>query len=103
MDDFSLIPKEKLIALLAGELPDIKQKLSLTDQDLENMTGIGAKRLAAIESGRRQMKWSEYLSILFVLWENNSAKMLLDEKGLFPIEMKQAFQINRNAHSARGV
>lgn len=98
MEAMEYIDKEKLIEKLVKELPDIKERLAITNDDLEDMTNIGAKRIAAFEEGRQEMKWSEYLSIVFVLWSNDVSKGILDEKGLFPPEMRRAFSVNKNAH-----
>ena len=62
------------------------------------MTNISAKRLAAIEEGRQEMRWKEYLSIVFVLWSNDAGRGVLEEKGLFPVQLRKAFSVNRNAH-----
>ena len=50
-------------------------------------------------SAYRALKWSEYMSILFVIWNNDIGKGILDERGLFPEELKQALSVNRNAHA----
>ena len=44
------------------------------------------------------MKWSEFMSILFFIWNNEIGRTLLETKGLFPKELKKAMSINRNAH-----
>ena len=98
MREIESIDKGKLIARLARELPGIRERFSLAYSALEAMTGIGAGRLAAIESGRQEMRWHEYLSIIFVLWSNDAGKGVLEEKGLFPPELRRAFSVNRTAH-----
>lgn len=79
-------------------LPEIRERFHLSCDDLERATNIGAKRIAAFEEGRQVPKWSEYLSLVFVLWANERCRSVLDEKGLFPMELKRAFSVNRNAH-----
>ena len=80
---------------MARELPDIRRMLSLLREDLEEKTNIGTKRIAAIEEGRQEMKWSEFLSVVFILWSDEGGRKLLDEKGLFPEELKNAMSVNR--------
>ena len=98
MGNFLGISKENLAKSLAGELSDIMERLGLADEDLERMTGICADRIAWIGAGTEQMSWSECLSILFVFWKNEESRRIIEEKGLFPQEMKRAFSTNRNAH-----
>ena len=39
------------------------------------------------------------MSILFVIWNNDIGRGILDSKGLFPDELKAALSVNRNAHA----
>ncbi len=98
MEELRTLDREKQIQKLVQELPGIRAKFNLSCDDIERATNIGAKRVAAIEEGRQLPKWSEYLSIVFMLWINDSCRGILDEKGLFPMELKRAFSVNRNAH-----
>lgn len=53
----------------------------------------------AAERGETSLKWSEFLSILFVLWNNDIGRGLIESRELFPDELKKALSVNRNAHS----
>ena len=100
MQELETLDKEKLIKKLTAELPRIRGSLSWSGEDLERATGIGVKRITAFEEGRQTPKWSEYLSIVFVLWANENCRAILEDTGLFPVELKRAFSVNRNAHEA---
>jgi len=50
-------------------------------------------------SGKRSLKWSEFMSILFVLWNNDIGRGIVEAKGLFPEALKRAMSVNRNAHA----
>ena len=98
MQELESLNREELIRRLSETLPEIRESFDLSCEDLERATNIGAKRLTAFEEGRQVPKWSEYLSIVFVLWTNEKCRGILDQKGLFPVELKRAFSVNRNAH-----
>ena len=98
IDRLKDLDRGKLVKDLAEQLPEIRESFRLSCDDLERATGIGAKRIVAFEEGRQVPKWSEYLSIVFVLWANEHSRAVLDEKGLFPVELRKAFSMNRNAH-----
>ena len=98
MQELESLDRKKLIKKLTRTLPEIRENFNLSCEDLERATNIGAKRITAFEEGRQMPKWSEYLSIVFVLWTNESSRGILDKKGLFPVELKRAFSVNRNAH-----
>ncbi len=98
MQELNKLNRDELIHKMIDVLPDVREKLGITYEDLERATSIGVKRIAAFEEGRQIPKWSEYLSIVFMLWANDNYRQVLDENDLFPIELKKAFSVNRNAH-----
>ena len=98
MQELEAMDRDQLIQKLTESLPEIRSALGLSFEDLERMTGIGAKRLSAFEEKRQIPRWSEYLAIVFVLWSNEKSRKLLEASGLFPIELKKAFSMNKNAH-----
>ena len=94
------LDRKGLSKALADALPEIRERMGISHGDLERATNIGSKRIAAFEEGRQTPKWSEYLSLLFVFWSNEKSRGIIEEEGLFPEELKQAFSVNRNAHGA---
>lgn len=94
-----LLDRETLMERMAAELPGIRESLKVSVEDLAEKTGVDAAKLKASENGRRALKWSEYLSIVFVIWNNDIGRGILDSKGLFPDELKRALSVNRNAHA----
>ena len=93
------LDKAALMERMAAELPDIRGELSVTQEELAGKTGVDAAKIKAAEAGKRRFKWSEYMSILFVIWNNDIGKGLLDRKNLFPDELKAAMSVNRNYHA----
>ena len=100
MQELETIDRDHLVQKLTKKLPVIRDRLGLSCEDMERATGIGAGRLTAFEEGRQMPRWSEYLSIVFLLWTNESSRAVLEDTGLFPTELKRAFSVNRNAHEA---
>ena len=99
LDGLKSLDREALMVRMAEELPDIRDQLKVTQEALAEKTGVDAARIKAAESGKRAFKWSEFMSILFVIWNNDIGKGILDDKGLFPEELKVALSVNRNAHA----
>ncbi len=98
-DSLKELDREGLMIRMADELPEIRNRLNVTLKELAEKTGVDESRLRAIEAGKRKLKWSEYMSILFVIWNNDIGRGILDSKELFPDELKKAMSINRNAHA----
>ena len=99
LDGLKLLDREALMERMAGELPDIRKRLNVTQEALAEKTGVDAAKIKACENGKRALKRSEYMSILFVIWNNDIGRGLLDSKGLFPEALKKALSVNRNAHA----
>ena len=93
------IDREALMEKMAEELPDIRVQLDVTQDALAEKTGVDAAKIRAAENGKRAFKWSEFMSILFVIWNNDIGRGILDSKALFPEELKKALTVNRNAHA----
>lgn len=100
-NDFNALDREQLMSRMTEELPKIRESLGLSQDKIAKKAGIEQDKFRQIESGRRKMKWSEYMSILFVLWNNEIARGLVETKGLFPKELRQAMSVNRNAHNSK--
>lgn len=98
MKEMEQVDKDKLIKMLVESMPEMKKHLGFSYDDLERATGIGTKRLSAFEEGRQKPKWTEFLSVLFVLRVDENCRAFAEETGLFPPELKRAFSVNRNAH-----
>lgn len=99
LDGLKSLDREALMEKMAEELPDIRNQLKVTQEALAEKTGVDVAKIKAAESGKRALKWSEFMSILFVIWNNDIGKGILDSKGLFPEELKKALSVNRNAHA----
>lgn len=99
LEELKTLDRDALIEKMAAELPDIRKRLELTQDALADKTGVDATKIKDAENRKRMFKWTEFMSILFVIWNNDIGKGLLDSKGLFPEELKRAMSVNRNAHA----
>jgi hypothetical protein len=96
--DLQDVKKEELINKLTILLPELCEKMNLTVERLESITEIERDDLISVENGNRKLLWNEYLSILFVLWRDDCGRRFIEEKGLFPDELKDIMTINRKTH-----
>ena len=96
---FKLLDRDALTEHMAAELPEIRKQLKISQEELAEKTGVDAAKIRSAENGKRTLKWSEYMSILFVIWSNDIGKGIIDDKGLFPEELKKVMSVNRNAHA----
>ena len=98
IDELNTLDRDKLMLKMASELPEISGQMKMTPSDIAWRTGLDGNRLSMMVSGKRKMKWSEYLSILFFLWDDEKGRRIVEKQGLFPKPLRKAMAINRNAH-----
>lgn len=90
--------QDALMSRMAAELPEIREKLGIKLNDLADKIDMEEGKLRQIEAGKRNMKWSEFMSLLFIIWSNDVGRNIVESKGLFPDALKNAMSVNRNAH-----
>ncbi|MBR1865844.1 MAG: helix-turn-helix transcriptional regulator [Lachnospiraceae bacterium] len=66
------IAGELLMQRIAGELLEIRECLKLSVEQIADKVGIDRNKLLAVEAGKMDLKWSEYLSLLFLFWRNDT-------------------------------
>lgn len=99
LDGLKMLDRDALMGRMAAELPEIRGSLGVSVDELAEKTGMDQGWLKQIEAGERSMKWSEFMSILFVLWRDDRGRGLVESKGLFPDALKTAMSVNRSAHA----
>jgi DNA-binding XRE family transcriptional regulator len=89
------IDKERLIDVLTEELPVLRAKIGLSQDDLSSIIGISRQTYSSIETKKRRMSWNTYLSMILVFESNEKTRGLLDTIGAFPIELRKLLNIDR--------
>ncbi len=97
-DELKKLDRVLLLKKMAKELPAIRGKIGISVEVLAPKVGIDEQKLKQIEDGTAQLDWSEFMSVLFVLWNNDIGRGIIEAKGLFPEALKKAMSTNRNEH-----
>lgn len=92
--DMLKIDKEKLIAILTEELPVLRAKLGLSQEELSEIIGISRQTYSGIETKRRPMTWNTFLSLVFVYSQNEKTVDMLKNCGAFPETLRQTLNVN---------
>lgn len=101
LEELNAVDRDALMERMAKELPMISGELGMTSSGIAWRTGLDSERIAMIVSGKRKMKWSEYMSILFLLWDDGKGQEIIEKYDLFPDALKKAMAVNRNAHGGK--
>lgn len=88
------VDKDRLIAILTGELPVLRAKVGLSQDELSNIIGISRQTYSAIETNKRKMSWNTFLSLLLVFGYNEKTSAMLETTGAFPIELKNILNVD---------
>ena len=82
--------KENLLKIMTDNLPALRAKLGLSQDEVSNIIGISRQTYCAIETQKRKMSWSNFISLLFLFWYNEKTKVLVSAINVFPEELQTA-------------
>lgn len=77
------VDKEHLISILTEELPVLRARVGLSQDELSNIIGISRQTYSSIETGKRKMSWNVFLSLLLVFGYNEKHQRCLKHQGHF--------------------
>lgn len=70
--------KEALIQSMTDNLPMLRTRLGLTQEDLADKIGLSRSTVVAIENRKREMSWNTFLSLVLLFIKNDSTNKLLN-------------------------
>lgn len=89
-----LIPeeyKELSIEILQENLPSLRARVGISQEELANVIGITRQTYYAIETGKREMLWTTYCALMFFFNSiDRSAEMIRDLR-VYPIDLVMRF------------
>ena len=88
------INKEELIDKLIRELPMLRIRLDLTQDEISEIAGLSRQTYSALETRKRKMTWSNYLVLMLIFHCNPATRDMVEKAGVFPDELKKLFLLN---------
>lgn len=76
--------RDRQIAQLVKELPVLRIRLGVSQEEMGELLGITRQTYSAIETGRRAMSWSLYLSLIFLFEHDERTCEAIKQMGLYP-------------------
>ena len=67
---FNQIDKEKLIDKFIYELPILRARIGMIQDEISEIVGLSRQTYSSFETRKRKMTWSNFMSILFVFYFN---------------------------------
>ena len=78
--------KERYMDVLANELPTLRAKAGISQEDLAKAIGISRQNYGWIERKDKKMSWNTYLSLIFFFDNNQATHKMLRMISAFPTE-----------------
>lgn len=86
--------KDKLIELLANNLPVLRAKIGVSQEEVSNIIGVSRQTYSSIETKKRKMAWSMFLSLVLFFGCNDGTATMLDGMGILTPQLNDF--LNRN-------
>ena len=79
--------KQKFIEALTNELPALRAKVGISQDDLSRLIGVSRQTFGSVERGERQMSWNTYLSLIMFFDYNQATHQMIRDISAFPEEL----------------
>ena len=86
--------KDELIDILTEELPALRAKLAITQEELCGIVGISRQTYSSIETKKRKMSWNVFLSLIMFFTNNDKTVPVIESIGTFPDELRDSLNIS---------
>lgn len=87
------INKEELIDKFIYELPILRARIDMTQDEISEIAGLSRQTYSALETRKRKMTWSNFMALLFVFYFNPETRAEIENTGLFPEELKRVLSV----------
>ncbi len=75
----SIYLRNTIVELLRGELPVLRAKARVSQEDIAERIGISRQTYSSIETGKREMSWTTFLALIAFFQNNESTKGMISE------------------------
>lgn len=78
MTEQNNIDRSELINNMTDNLPMLRKRVGLTQEELAQKIGVSRGTIAAIENKKREMTWNTFLSLMLLFIKNENTNKLLN-------------------------
>lgn len=77
---------QKYRSMLAENLPMLRTKLKMTQEELAKILNVSRHTIIGIENRNRDMTWTTYLALIYIFQRNSETAQLIEVLNLAPRE-----------------
>lgn len=81
------LDKKMYVEKLAEELPVLRIKMGVSQDELSSMIGLSRQTYSTFETKKRNMTWSVFLSLIFIFDNCDKTHDFIHKNGLFPEQL----------------
>lgn len=81
--------KEELIEIMRNELPVLRARLGISQERAAEIIGVSRQTYNAIETGKREMTWPIFLSMVAFFQNNEQTDQMLRQIDEFEEKMRR--------------
>jgi len=85
--------RQELCRLMALNLPTLRSKANLSQDELADKLGFSRQTISAIENEKRDMQWSTFSAIALFLSKDKQISQLMAVMGILADDVNKAFNI----------
>lgn len=87
--------KKTNIKMLTDDLPVYRARIGISQEELCVILGISRQTYSAVETGRRQMSWHTFLTLLLYFSYNAKTKAMLEDSGIISGKLVELLNYTR--------
>lgn len=95
------LDKDLLIKNMTDNLPMLRTRLGLSQEELANKIGLSRSTVFAIETNRSKMPWNTFLSLVLLFIKNKETNKLLNVLEIYTEELNSFLKENVNAKQSQ--
>ncbi len=89
------LDKERISLILTEELPVLRAKLGLSQEELCSIIGISRQTYGAFENKKRKMSWNNVLMLILFYNYNEMTRDMIESIGAFPVPLQKVLNVNK--------
>ena len=86
--------KELLIEKMTENLPVLRKKLRLSQEDLADIIGTSRHTVMLMETRKRKMTWNTFLSLMLLFDKNEETSLLMRALGIYTDEFETMITVH---------
>lgn len=86
--------KAVLISVLTENLPVLRAKIGVSQEEVANIIGVSRQTYSSIETMKRPMTWGMFLSLVLFYGCNDGTAVMLDGMGILTPQLNNFLNIN---------